>query len=246
MRFETLLYTKEGAIASVTLNRPQVLNAITPKLLEELLSALSQVAAEQDVRVVVLTGAGRAFSAGVDLTALKGHRLENGSVGSVLDEPARAVIRLIRSMSPIAIAKVNGFCFTGALELALACDIVVADEAAKLGDTHARWGLRPTWGMSARLPARVGLSRARELSFTARTFTGREAEQMGLAARAVPAADLDSAVAEIAGRILENSAASVAAYKKLYNEQENQAALAFEESTIFEIPDTEERLAEFR
>jgi enoyl-CoA hydratase/carnithine racemase len=97
MRFETLLFAKEGAIATVTLNRPEVLNAITPKLLEELLSALSRIAAETEVRVVVLTGAGRAFSAGVDLTALKGHRLENGSVGSVLDEPARAVIRLIRS-----------------------------------------------------------------------------------------------------------------------------------------------------
>jgi len=144
------------------------------------------------------------------------------------------------------IAKVNGACFTGALEIALACDLMVVAEGAKLGDTHARWGLRPTWGMSARLPAAVGPVRARELSLTGRTFTGAEAYQLGMAVACPPLAELDGVVAELCRQILENSADSLAAYKRLYDTPMLRQGLAREASFDFEIGDTESRLATFR
>ena len=146
----------EQGIATVVLSRPEVLNAITRAMLEELNVALDVISQDESVKVVVLTGAGKAFSAGVDLKALGGRSLEGGAVGDYLDEPARQVIDRLTTIPKIVIARVNGFCFTGALELVLACDLVVVANEARLGDTHAKWGLRPTWGMSQRLARNCG------------------------------------------------------------------------------------------
>jgi enoyl-CoA hydratase len=245
----TVVTTREGAVATITLTRPEALNAITISMLEELAVALDAVAADEGVGVVVLTGAGRAFSSGVDLKALGDMSLEGGGVGDVLDLPAREVIRRLTTIPKIAIARVNGFCFTGALELALACDLIVTADEAKLADTHAKWGLRPSWGMSQRLGRLVGLSRARELSYTARTFTGAEAAAWGLAARSVPRTELDAAVADLAAMIVANSAGSLAAYKDLYArslEEGLAAGLGYESTTRYPIADTEERVGSFR
>ncbi len=236
-------------VATVTLDRPNALNAITPGLLAELGDTLEAHAANDQVGVVVLTGAGRAFSAGVDLKALAGYPIANGGVGDVLDIPARRVTGLLCAMPKITIAKVNGFCFTGALELAIACDLVVVAEEAKLGDTHVKWGLRPTWGMSQRLIRLVGPARARDLSFTARTFSGADAAAWGLAARAVPLSRLDDAVAELAADIVANSADALAAYKDLYRAALDHglaAGLDYEARTRYPIADGEERVAGFR
>lgn len=235
--------------ATITLRRPDALNAITREMLTELDAALEQASTDVDLRVVVLTGEGRAFSAGVDLKALGGRPLPNGAVGDLLDIPARSVITRLTTMPQVVVAKINGFCFTGALELALACDLIVTADEARLADTHAKWGLRPTWGMSQRLARLVGVSRARELSYTARTFTGTEAAAWGLAMRSVPLADLDAAVAELATEISGNSTGSLTAYKDLYREalQSSLAeGLSYEATTDYPITDTEERVASFR
>ena len=198
---------------------------------------------------MVLTGAGRAFSAGVDLKALAGSEIVDGAVGDILDVPARRAIELLTTMPKVVVAKVNGFCFTGALELALACDVVVVAEEAKLGDTHAKFGLRPTWGMSQRLIRLVGAARARELSYTARTFTGAEAAAWGLAAHAVPLERLDATVADLSATLLANSPGSLAAYKDLYRvglDEGLAAGLAYEAGTHYPIPDTAARVADFR
>ncbi len=238
-----------GAVATVTMHRPEALNAITPTMLAELNVAFDHLVADDTVRVVVLTGAGRAFSAGVDLKALGERRLEGGKVGDLLDLPARRLTEMIAATSQVVVAKVNGFCFTGALELALACDVIVVADEARLGDTHAAFGLRPTWGMSQRLPRLVGPARARELSLTARQFTGREAAEYGLAARSCPVAELDGIVDELVTAIAANSAGSLAAYKDLYRVAENAGladGLAYEASTDYPIADTEARVASFR
>ncbi len=239
----------DGPVTTVVLDRPDALNAITPDMLIELGDVLGRLAVDPEVRVVVLTGAGRAFSAGVDLKALGERSLEGGKVGDVLDVPARRVTALLAEMPKATIAAVNGFCFTGALELALACDIVVCADDAKLADTHAKWGLRPTWGMSVRLPAAVGAARARELSLTARTFTGAEAAAWGLAARAIPRDRFEEEVAGLAAEIAANSVTAVAAAKELQREAFGRPigeGLALEAARSYVIPDTEDRLAGFR
>lgn len=244
----TVLRSHDGNVATITLHRPDALNAITPGMLGELVGALEAVAAS-DATVAVLTGSGRAFSAGVDLKALGERRLDGGKVGDILDLPARRVTELLTTMPQIAVAKVNGFCFTGALELVLACDIAVAADGAKFGDTHAKFGLRPTWGMSQRLVAAVGATRARELSYTARSFTGAEAATWGLVSRAVPLDELDAAVAELAATIAANSPGSLAAYKDLYRQALDGGlaeGLAYEAATEYPIADTEQRVASFR
>ena len=244
-----ILSSTDGAVATVTLSRPEALNAITPTMLVDLGDTFERLADDDAVRVIVLTGEGRAFSSGVDLKALGGRSLEGGSVGDLLDLPARRAIDLLTTVPKIVVAKVNGFCFTGALELAMGCDLIMTADEARFGDTHAKFGLRPTWGMSQRLIRLVGVTRARELSYTARTFTGVEAAEWGLAARSVPLAELDAAVDELVATVLANSAGSLAAYKDLYRaalDSDLGAGLTYEAAAAYPITDTEERVADFR
>jgi enoyl-CoA hydratase len=244
-----VLISRQDAVATVTLNRPEALNAITPTMLVTLGDELEALAADESLRVVVLTGAGRAFSAGVDLKALGNREIVDGKVGDILDLPARRITSLLSEMPAITLARVNGFCFTGALELALACDIVIAAEEAKFGDTHAKFGLRPTWGMSQRLPRLIGLAAARELSYTARNFSGAEAAARGMVARAVALDELDAAVQDVVDSLIANSAGSLRAYKDLYREALEQplgSGLAYEAATHYPIDDTATRLADFR
>ncbi len=249
MAYEQILYQSAGGVARITMNRPEAMNAITPAMLKELKAAVLAAGKAEEVRVVVLTGAGRAFCAGVDLKALGEVILTGGKVGDILDIPARELIDAIRAIPKPVIALVNGFCFTGALEIMLACDLVIASENAKIGDTHAKWGLRPTWGMSARLPRRVGFLKAKELSFTADAITAQEAERIGLINQAVPLDKLEQALEAMVKKIMANSPQSLAAYKKLYNTNEAMTldqGLALEFASEFQISDTDERLKGFK
>jgi enoyl-CoA hydratase len=152
-------------------------------------------------------------------------------------------------MSKIVVARVNGFCFTGGLELALACDLIVVAHEVRFADTHAKFGLRPSWGMSQRLIRMVGVSRARELSYTSRTFSGAEAAAWGIAVGSVPLAELDVAVSSLVEQLLANSPEALAASKDLYRSAlENGLGdgLRYEAETRYTIDDTETRVAAFR
>jgi len=246
--YDQIFVDTQDAITTITLNRTDKMNAITPTMLDELNEALDAASTDDAVGVVVITGAGRAFSAGVDLVALGELKLEAGSIGSGMDAKARNAIKTIETMPKPVIAKVNGFCFTGALEIALSCDLFYVAQEAKFGDTHTKWGLRPTWGMSQRLPRAVGFRKARELSFTARTFTGAEAADMGMANQAVPSDELDQLVNNVAATITTNSPEAIAAYKDLYTAAANAGlndGITYEQTTKYEINDTNERLSEF-
>jgi enoyl-CoA hydratase len=188
-----------AGVATLTLNRPNKLNAITPALMVDLREHLEQIAVDDSVRCVILTGAGRSFCAGHDLTAIA----SGEQAPSKHYEPE--TIDALENLPQPTIAKIHGHCFTGGLELALGCDLLVASESALLGDTHGQWGLAPIWGMSVRLPERIGPSRAKELMFTSRRITGAEAAVLGLADRACPENELDEVVSRLAGEIVENS-----------------------------------------
>jgi enoyl-CoA hydratase len=204
--------------ATLTLNRPEQLNALTPKLIEGAIEITEFVASQVDVRVLVIQGKGeRAFSAGVDLHAVK----EPGYHKPTFSAAARRLARTWETMPQATIAKVRGYCFTGALELALACDFIICSEDAQFSDTHSKLGFVPGWGMVGRLPRRVGVPRAKELSFTSRRVSGVEAKAIGLVLDAVPAATLEERVEVLAEQITAMSRDSVAAYKTLYRLTQN-------------------------
>jgi len=218
MSYSDILYTQDGAICWITLNRPNVLNALSPNLVLELKQAFEEAADDDDIKIVILSGAGRAFSAGVDLKLMNESILGGKfSQGEIL-RAGLQMIDKVQTMPKVCIAMVHGHCYTGALELALAFDLLYVSEDCKLGDTHAKWGILPKWGMTQRLPQKIGIMRAREMSFTAKTITGRDAELYGLANKAVPADKLKDYVAGIADDILKNSHQTVAAFKHLYYE----------------------------
>jgi len=189
---------KEG-VSTLTFNRPEKLNAINIPLMVDLRAHLDDLATDESVGCVVLTGAGRSFCAGHDLeTIAAGERAPSKHF-----EPE--TIDAIERLPQATIAKIRGHCFTGGLEVALACDLLVAAEDARLGDTHGQWGLAPIWGMSVRLPERIGRSRAKELMYTSRRISGAQAAEIGLVDRVCPETDLDATVAELAAEITANS-----------------------------------------
>ena len=243
-----------GRAVILTLNRPDKLNALNVDLFKALdeqvrvvqrrCAAAAGATAEAGPSVVVLRGAGRCFSAGHDLNDI--------AAGEALPEPhfqARVIERLADLPVPI-IAVVHGHCYTGALELALVGDIILAAEGARFADTHARWALTPIWGLSQRLPRRVGTYKAREMMFTCRTVGGPEAERIGLANRCVPDADLESALAELIASIEANASFSHAANKRLLLESDGLplgAGLAQEIArTEGRGPDMHDRIARFQ
>jgi enoyl-CoA hydratase/carnithine racemase len=140
-----------------------------------------------------------------------------GNVATNRKRLALEVIEAIENLDKPVIAAVNGYCLTGALELATACDLIVASENATFGDTHARWGLTPTWGGSQRLPRIVGAHKAKEMVFTCDILTAREAEQIGLVNKVVAPDKLNETVQELAGKILANSRTSIRIQKSLIN-----------------------------
>jgi len=248
MKYGNIIFEKSSGIAKITINRPKAMNALSSAVLSEIQAAIQEADEDDDVRVLVLTGAGRAFSAGVDLVSLGDHELEKEDAESTMNELARSVIDSILTIPKVVIAMVNGYCLTGALEIVMACDLIVASEEAKFGDTHTRWGLLPKWGMSQRLPRIVGLLKAKELSFTAEMITAEEAERIGLVNMTVGAERLEDSVKELANKIMSNSREAVAAYKYLYNQGMSdtlEKGLQVEATSKFVVTDTKERVARF-
>lgn len=197
---ELVLREDREGLATLTLNRPEKLNALTVALFAQLRAHVEAIARETDrVGLVVLRGAGKCFSAGHDLRDIA-HGEAPPKPGFQAD-----TIELLASLPQPVVTAVHGHCYTGALELALAGDLIFAAESARFADTHSRWALTPVWGMSQRLPRRVGLAKAREMMFTARTYTGAEAAAMGLANFCVADDRFDEELERLAREILANS-----------------------------------------
>jgi 2-(1,2-epoxy-1,2-dihydrophenyl)acetyl-CoA isomerase len=175
-----VLVTVTDGLATVTLNRPEKINALTREVCQELIAALRRVSGDPAVRVIIVTGAGRAFCAGADLTIL-------GSDGDALVAGGKEIALLIRGAPQPVIAAVNGAAAGGGANLALACDYRLAADTATIGQVFARLGLGPDWGGSYFLPRLVGPSRALELLFSARMVPAAEALTLGLFDRVVPA-----------------------------------------------------------
>ncbi len=183
-----LLVEKAGGVATVTLNRPRAMNALSRELRLELAATFTAFQNDADIGAVILTGAGRAFCAGMDLKELSRTNQplrESGSSKSSMD-----VVRVMEAFDRPIIGAINGFAITGGFELALTCDVLVASREARFADTHARMGVMPGWGLSQKLSRVVGIYRAREISFTGNYLSAAQAEAWGLVNRVVASEDL--------------------------------------------------------
>ncbi|MFC1859061.1 enoyl-CoA hydratase/isomerase family protein [Thermodesulfobacteriota bacterium] len=213
MDFQTLIIEKQNTIAWVTLNRPDVMNALNQQLVTEIISAVQSLEDDESVNVIVLKGAGRSFCAGADLKdeswlgkgVLK-DRLATYGPWHALEEASKPTI-----------AAVHGYAITGGYLLAAACDIVIASEDASFADTHSKWGLIPYGGEPQRLLKLVGVRKAKELMFTGKMITAVEAERYGLINTVVPRDQLEKAAHEMAEVIAQNSQHSVRAIKRMIN-----------------------------
>jgi enoyl-CoA hydratase/carnithine racemase len=198
----------------------------------------------EEIGVVILCGKGRSFSAGNDLKAIQ--------AGELAPTPyfQAETLEAIEALPQPVIAAVQGHCYTGSLELVLACDLLVAAESAKFADTHGKWSMSPTWGMSQRLPRRIGLLKAREMMFSGRVVSGAEAAELTLANRCVPDDQLMDAAIEMAREFLENSWFTLRSDKWLINEGQKRTledGLKFErEKSPGRGPDLEDRLKAFK
>ena len=216
MDFQTITCTTGGGIARVTLNRPDRLNAISPELLEDLDRACALVEGDAAVRAVTLTAAGRTFCAGADLRAVRELSPDPVRWSAFMGLWHRVFDRIEALPVPV-IAGVHGLALAGGLELVLVADLVVADEAARLGDQHANFGLVAGGGGSQRLPRLIGARRAKELMLLGGWLGAAEALAWGLVNRVVPAGALDATVEEMAAALAAGSASANRTVKTLVN-----------------------------
>jgi enoyl-CoA hydratase len=209
---EVLTMTIEGKVALLTLNRPSKLNALGNELLDAIMGALNRIELDPAVRAVVITGAGRAFSAGADIVAFQRH-MEAGPAEAVAHfmRPGHRMTRRVESFSKPVIAAVNGLAFGGGCELVESTHIALAADTAVFSKAEVNIGIIPTFGGTQRLPRNVGRKAAIELILTGRTFDAAEAARLGLVNRVVPGADLLDAAMMLAAELATKPPLTLAA-----------------------------------
>lgn len=247
MDFECILYEKDAGIAVIRLNRPRVMNAMNKQLWIDFQAALTDAREDAEVKAVIVTGEGRAFSTGADLKESKTRTIE--AYRAYLEELQEASRMILRFEKP-TIAAVNGYALGSGYELALACDIRLAAEDAQIGSPEARVTSSVTGGAFRLIQDLVGPGKARELLFTAENIDGREAERIGLVNRAVPADRLMDAARETAGKIAANSGFSIKMIKKglrmAQSEVSLEALMDFEVEACLACVSTKEREASLK
>ena len=218
-----VLVTTDSGVATITLNRPDKLNAFAGQMRQEMAQALSQSANDDTVRVIVITGAGRAFCAGADIGYMK-QLLENDDYESAeaLVEAGRSVVTTIRATAKPVVASLNGAAAGGGANMALACDIRIASDRATIGQTFNRIGLHPDWGGTYFLPRLVGPSKALELIYSANMLDAQSALAIGLFNRVVPHEELARETAAFARMLAEKPPISLALAKEaIYRSDES-------------------------
>lgn len=214
-------YSKEGTflsdtenIAKITFNRPEVMNTLNIEVLEAINKALDTAENDNDIRAVIFTGSGKAFSAGADLKAITEY---DDADRKRMTTMGQETFKRIEDFPKVVIAAINGYAFGGGLEIAMACDMRVASEDAKFGTTEVKLGLIPAWGGLQRLPYLIGMSRAREMILTGNTYGPAELETWGLLGKVVPADELGSTAAFLASNVADNAPLAIKSAKQSLN-----------------------------
>ncbi|MAT91143.1 MAG: enoyl-CoA hydratase [Halioglobus sp.] len=226
-----VLLEKHDGYALVTLNRPDEMNALSRELRADLVEAFIECERDAGIRVVILTGNGRAFCAGFDLKELA------ASESNASEEADNKIARAMEGFSGPIIGAINGHAVTGGFEMALACDVLIASENARFADTHARVGILPGWGLSQKLPRLIGISRAKEISFTGSPVFAQQAYEWGLVNHVVPAEELLPRAIAMAEEMCRCVPHILAQYKTLIDEGFSKPldeALRWEEAAAIE------------
>jgi enoyl-CoA hydratase len=187
-----VLLERHGGVALLTLNRPEAMNALSRELRADFCAAIAELSADPAIRVLIITGKGKAFCAGFDLMEMGDSDVDPSQ------ESDNTMARALEAFSGPVIGAVNGHAVTGGFELALACDLLIASEEARFADTHARVGILPGWGLSQKLPRLIGLSRAKQIAFTGMPVFARQALDWGLVNEVLPAERLLPRAMELA------------------------------------------------
>ncbi|MBZ4655042.1 MAG: Crotonyl-CoA hydratase [Peptococcaceae bacterium] len=212
--YKNLLFTNEEGIGILTMNRPKALNALNSETLSELSQLLDEIAKDDSVKVLIITGAEKAFVAGADITEMLHMTSAEGRTFGLLGQ---ATFNKIENMPKPVIAAINGFALGGGCELAMACDIRIASEKAKFGQPEVGLGIVPGFAGTQRLPRLVGKGRAKEILFTGEMFDAQEAYRIGLVNKVVPPEELMQAAKTMAQKIMKNAPYAVALCKAAVN-----------------------------
>lgn len=217
MKYNNIIFTKTGNVAKITLNRPHVLNAINREMLLELKDAFEVIQEDSDVKIVVITGAGgKAFSSGADIKMFA-RAQSTFQIRSLLLFGTREVIQRIERLEKPVIAAVDGLALGGGLELALACDIIIASERTQFGLSGTNLGLVAGWGGTSRMAKIVGVHKAKELLFTGRIIDASEAERLGIVNKVVPTERFEKTVNEMVNTLLSKSQIALRLAKEAIN-----------------------------
>lgn len=213
MEFKNTLYEKSAGTANITINRPQALNALNKETILEISLRIADARQDENIKVIVITGAGdRAFCAGADLNMMKDI---NAYKGMRLSQIGQKLTKEIEELEKPVIAAINGYALGGGLELAMACDLRIASENAKLGQPEVNVGLIPGWGGTQRLPQFVGKGKAKEMIFTGKRIDAKTAEQLGLVNKVVPLEQLKSTVEKLASELMNKPPIAIELAKQL-------------------------------
>ncbi len=217
--YSTILYTKEALVATVTLNRPERLNTFTPEMNREVVDAFKTAERDADVRCIILTGAGKAFCAGEDLTNLKTiyDSDQTPSLGEELRARHNPMILKIYSSSKPVIGAINGAAAGAGLSLALACDLRISSEKASFHEAFVKVGLAPDSGFSYLLPRLIGMAKAKEFAYFGEGIDAKEAERLGIVNKVVPAEDLLRVTHEWASKLSHGATAAIGLTKRAFN-----------------------------
>ncbi len=247
MAYETLIVDIEDHVGLIRLNRPDAMNALNARLLDELTTALADFDAQNRVRSIIITGSDKAFAAGADIKEMADRTFVDMFVSDAFAAPSEAIMRCRK---PI-IAAVAGYCLGGGCELAMLCDFIIAADTAKFGQPEINLGVIPGIGGTQRLARFVGKSKAMEMCLTGRFMDAAEAERSGLVSRIVPAKDLLREARETAAKIAEKSPLATRAAKEAINrsyETSLREGLLFERrlfDALFSTEDQAEGMAAF-
>ena len=229
MEFKYIIYEKSERIATITLNRPEVLNAFSKEVADEVLQAVDDIRKDENVRVIILTGAGeKAFSAGADIKAMKGMNALKARELSLMGEK---ICSAFENLEKPVIAAINGYALGGGLETAMSCDIRIASENARMGQTEVNIGLIPGWGGTQRLTRLVGATKAKELIYTGKIIDAKTAEQFGIVNMVVSADKLKETVRQFAAELAQKAPVALKVAKAVINkgaEISLDAAIALE------------------